>query len=253
MSICSLPSLASSTSHLTQENLRRLSALNATHSDDHGRTELVRRYCASLNDLYSPRQRRYEETAAYIIRGPGGMVHLEHQIRRSATTCNIAIDAQPLPFPYHNDTIFLPANNADIELSQGNNLPGVKRSQSTLSSHRLSSDVWWQDISRSHSCSSYIPRGGSVTPLYLHTIDEDTVVSDNDYVSSIKNWNGFQGYPAEYVERYPAAICPFQPDCSSPPPPPPSTIAFHDAPSCFASLCKILKRLWRRKSRMRRG
>lgn len=247
MSICSLPSLAPSIPPLTQENLRRLTALDARYFDGFDRTELVRRYCSSLNDLYSSKQRRYEDTAAYIIRGPA---HWERQIRRCATTHNVAIDAQPLPFPYHNDAIFLPTNNIDMEISARPRSPArTKRSQSTLSSRRLTSSVWWQDMTRSRSCSSHIPRGGSATPLYLHTIDEDTVVSD---VSSIKNWEGLPDGSPEYNDPYPVMVSPSQQNWS-PPPPPPSTVAFQDTSSCFASLCRILKRPWRRRNFMRRG
>lgn len=135
---------------LTQENLDQFCSTQP--SVESTRAFLLDRYHASLNP--SPASSLSSSSASS---SSTYMIKRKKKKNNAAITQNVAIDALPLPFPYHNDDVFMPVAEMD---------------QASLMSHSIrdrrnsvGGGAWW---STSPPPSPLLPppRASSAPPVY---------------------------------------------------------------------------------------
>lgn len=105
--------------------------------------------------------------------------------RSSRLTENIMIDMLPLPFPYHNDDIFIPA--AEFGLNQ---FDSPSSSACNVSSYRrISYPVWWHEYgnhSKRQSEASFTVNTSTTTVTY--TSSPTTSSSRKSFSKRIRSW-----------------------------------------------------------------
>ena len=106
--------------------------------------------------------------------------------RNSRLTENIVIDMLPLPFPYHNDDIFIPAAESGLNRFDS---PSSSACNLSLKYRRISYPVWWHEYGK-HSRRQSEQSSTTVVTSFISTYDSPITASTSKKPLSkrIRSW-----------------------------------------------------------------